>query len=97
MLSRLFKPKADRTSSPPPVDDDPIIAVPIPPLVTLLIALEKQKGAPLAKEEVLAARDGAVCMTMRRSMAWQMAEQRGYRDFNPDDVWNEWQSFLATE
>lgn len=95
MLSRFFKPKADRTVSSSPGDEDPIIAVPIPPLVTLLVALEKQKGAPLAQEEVLKARDDAVCMTMRRSMAWKMAEQRGYRDFNPVDVWNEWQSFLA--
>ena len=96
MLSRLFKPKADKATSPPPVDDDPIIAVPIPPLVTLLVALEKQKGTPLTQEEVLKARDDAICMTMPRSRAWKMAEQRGYRDFNPDDVWNEWQSFLAT-
>jgi len=64
-------------------------------LVTLLVALEEQKGTPLTQEEVLKARDDAVCMTMPRSMAWKMAEQRGYRDFNPEDVWNEWQSFLA--
>lgn len=95
MLSRFFKPKADRAASPLSNDDDPLIAVPIPPLVTLLVALEEQKGTPLTQEEVLKARDDAVCMTMPRSMAWKMAEQRGYRDFNPEDVWNEWQSFLA--
>lgn len=64
--------------------------------MTVLVALEKEKGASLMEEEVLKARDGAICMTMRRSLAWKMAEQRGYRDFNPDTVWDEWQSCIGT-
>lgn len=92
MFSRFFEPKAGR-ATPPSIDDDPVVAVPIPPLVTLLVALEKQKGAPLTEAEVLKARDGAVCMTMPRSGAWKMAEQRGYQDLNPETVWEEWQDF----
>ncbi len=86
MLSKFFKARTSKPDTEPSVTDDPLIVVPIPPLVTLLVALEEQKGAPLIEEEVLRARDDAVCMTMRRSMAWKMAEQRGYRDFDPENV-----------
>ena len=96
MFSKFFKSKARRATFEPPTDDDPLVVVPIPPLVTLLIALEKQKGSPLTEAEVLKTRDEAVCMTMRRSRAWKMAEQRGYRDFDPGNVWGEWQSFLQS-
>jgi hypothetical protein len=93
MLSKFFKPKIASAPPDPPGDDDPLVVVPIPPLVTLLVALEEQKGTALTQEEVLNARNGAVCMTMRRTMAWKMAEQRGYRDFDPENIWDEWQSF----
>lgn len=93
MLPKFFKPKTASPTPEPTGNEDPLVAVPIPPLVTLLVALEERKGAPLTQEEVLQTRDGAVCMTMRRSMAWRMAEQRGYRDFDPENVWDEWQSF----
>ena len=74
-------------------EDEPIVAVPIPPLITILTALEDQKGAPLTEEEVLAARDGAVCMTMSASRARAMAKSRGYEDMNPENVWAEWIEF----
>jgi len=96
MLSRFFKPIATTIAAEPTVENDPVVVVPIPPLVTLLVALEERKGSPLTEAEVLEARDGAICMTMRRSAAWKMAEQRGYRDFDPESVWDEWQSFLKS-
>lgn len=96
MLSKFFKPRATKTTAEPSAEDDPVVVVPIPPLATLLVALENRKGSPLTEAEVLEVRDGAVCMTMRRSAAWKMAEQRGYRDFDPANVWEEWQSFLKS-
>jgi hypothetical protein len=96
MLSKFFKPRATKKAAEPTAEEDPVVVVPIPPLVTLLVELEDRKGRPLTEAEVLEARDGAVCMTMRRSHAWKMAEQRGYPDLDPANVWEEWQSFLKS-
>ena len=71
--------------------EDPVVPVFIPPLITLLRDLERRRRAPLSEAEVLAIRDGAICMTMRRSMARRMAESRGYDDVDPEDVWRQWQ------
>lgn len=74
MLPKFFKRKPKSAASEPPIDNDPLVVVPIPPMVTLLVDLERQKGAPLTHDEVLSARDGSVCMTMHRSQAWKLAE-----------------------
>jgi hypothetical protein len=74
-------------------DQDPLVPVPIPALVVLLTQLEARKGAPLSEDEVLAARDGAVCMMMRQSVAQLSARKRGYADLDPENVWEEWQAF----
>jgi len=72
--------------------DEAVVPVPIPPLVTLLLHLEKQKGAPLTQQEVLSARDNAVCMTMPISVRDELAKKRGYDDINPENVWLDWQA-----
>jgi hypothetical protein len=72
-------------------DDDPVVPVPIPPFVTILAALEREKGWPLTESEVWGARDKAVCMTMRASMRDQMAEARGFADIDMENAWAEWQ------
>ena len=73
--------------------DEPLVPVPIPPLVVLLDALERKKGAPLTEEEVLEARDTAPCITMKLSDARSMAESRGFYDINPENAWAEWLEF----
>ena len=78
-------------SSPP--EDDALVPVPIPPLVAILAALEERKGAALTEDEVLSARDDAVCMQMSRAVARQMERARGYADIDPTDVWAAWQRF----
>lgn len=93
MLSKLFGRKPAANAPDAPDDADPLVAVPFPPLVTLLVALEDAKGAALTEAEVLKTRDKVVCMAVRRSVAWKLAEQRGYRDLNPKNVWEEWQAF----
>lgn len=90
MFRKLF---GSKQPTPPA---EPLVVVPIPPLVTVLVALEKEKGSPLTEEEVLRARDGAVCMTMRVSAAHELAAKRGYRDLNPENVWEEWREFLRS-
>lgn len=70
--------------------DEPLVIVPIPPLVTLLQQYEAAKGSPLTEQEVLDIRGKAVCMTMRRSRADQLSEARGFPDIDPANAWTEW-------
>ena len=70
--------------------DDPLLIVPIPPLVMVLAFHEKEKGAPVTEEEVLAIRGKAVCMAMPQSEAAAMAAARGYDDIAPERAWEEW-------
>ena len=72
--------------------DEPLVAVPIPALIALLLHHERDKGEPLTQQEVESIRDSAVCMTMPRSVAEKMAQQRGYDDINPEHCWEEWQA-----
>lgn len=70
--------------------DDQLVLVAIPPLVTILLHHERKKGGPLTEEEVLAIRDGAVCMTMPLGVAAQMADKRGYDDIRLENAWEDW-------
>jgi len=71
--------------------DQPLDIVPIPALVAVLHAKEREKGEPLTEAEVLEIRDKAVCMAVPRDVHLQMIEKRGYYDLNPENVWIDWQ------
>jgi hypothetical protein len=75
--------------------DDDLIITPIPALCLLLLNIEKQKGSPLTEEEVVAARDGAICMNVPSKVHAAMKEARGYRDLDLDNVWEDWLGFRA--
>jgi hypothetical protein len=90
LLGKKDKEADDAASAPA---DEPVVPVFIPPLVTLLVHHEREKGSPLTQEEVLAIRGKAVCMTMRLSMALEMAERRGYADIPPETCWESWCEF----
>ncbi len=72
------------------MSDPDLVPVPVPALVALLLHLETEKGAPLTEAEVLAARDGAVCMMMPLSVRDEMAASRGYDDIDPERAWAQW-------
>lgn len=76
--------------------DDPLIPVFIPALVVLLVHAERIKGAPLTRDEVPAIRDKGKCMMLRQSMAFEMAEKRGYHDIDPQFAWEAWQDVRAS-
>ncbi|WP_407495175.1 hypothetical protein [Pseudooceanicola sp. MF1-13] len=82
----------DRSQTNP---DDPIVMIFTPALVAVLLVAEEDKGAPLTKDEVIAIRDTAACMTMKRSEAQQMVAHRGYSDVDPDYVWEDFQAVRA--
>lgn len=76
--------------------DEILVSVPIPALVAILLHSAKAKGSPLTESEVLAIRDQAVCITMRYSMAADMAEKRGYDDIRPENVWEDWNAIYPS-
>ena len=67
-----------------------LIPVFVPPLVTILQKKEKDKGAPLTREEVLDIRNNATMILIKASEATKMARSRGYDDIDPDKTWEQW-------
>jgi len=77
-------------------DNEELVPLFIPALSAILLAAEKQKGAPLTKEEVLDIRDNSTSIMSPKSMVKSMAEKRGYGDIDPENCWNEWQLLRKT-
>ncbi len=75
--------------------EEPLVPFFIPSLITLLANEERAKGSPLTADEVIAIRNRGVVIALRRSVANEVAEQRGYDDIDPENVWQEWQSVRA--
>lgn len=62
----------------------------MPPLIQILLFEEKEKGASLTEEEVINIRDYAVWMTLRKSRAEKLSEERGWSDIDPVNCWEDW-------
>jgi hypothetical protein len=73
--------------------DEELMPVPIPALCILFAHLEKKKGAPLSRAEVLAARDSADCIMLPLSIKRRMDVARGYADLDPENAWQDWLAF----
>ena len=71
--------------------EDKLILTFVPSLVSLLLASEERKGAPLAQQEVLEIRDKATVEALPEDVAAKVAVERGYRDIDADHCWEEWQ------
>ncbi|PMW99569.1 hypothetical protein C1X59_17265 [Pseudomonas sp. FW215-R2] len=52
---------------------------------------ETDKGSPLTESEVLKIRDQATCVAVPFDVAFDMENERGFRDLVAEDCWNEWQ------
>lgn len=61
----------------------------IPALVTLLTALEEERG-PLTRTQVEDIRDKARCMTVAHRDAQKLERSRGYADLDPELAWEQW-------
>lgn len=72
-----------------------LVPVPLNPLIWLLGAREKQKGAPLTEAEVHAIRDEAKCVVMPPENANAffsvLDAQAPVPRIDPERVWVEWQ------
>jgi len=76
-------------------ESEPLVIIPVLALGGLLLILEQRKGSPLTQQEVLQARDKAVCMALPLSEKIALDGKLGYRDINPENVWEEWLLFRA--
>jgi hypothetical protein len=92
LFDRLF---GTGGQQPPPPNDDVLVPVPIPPLVSMLIRARNDHGRELSEAEVLEVRDNCGCIMMSKSHADQMAEKRGYDDVRPELVWEDWKVVVA--
>ena len=73
------------------MSEDKLILTFIPSLVSLLLAREESKGAPLTEQEVLESRDKAAVVALPEDVAAKVAAERGYCDIDADHCWEEWQ------
>ena len=71
--------------------DDELIITPVPALVAILLAKEKEKGTPLTQAEVEEITDKAECIAMPRHARQKVDESRGYEDIDPERAWEQWQ------
>ena len=73
------------------MSDELLIPTFIPPLITLLVNAERQKGSALDPGEVFNVRDRGVCVMLPKSEATQLAKASGYDDIDPEHAWDQWQ------
>jgi hypothetical protein len=71
------------------------VRVYVNPLIAMLYAAERKKGAPLTEAEVLHIRDTTVSVEMTPSQAQKfyasLDAQVSVHRMNPDHLWAEWQ------
>ncbi|WP_394517406.1 hypothetical protein [Pantoea sp. SGAir0175] len=67
----------------------------VPPLITLLLNRESEKGSPLTEDEVNNIRDDATAISLDSETALAMMKSRGYRDIDPENCWAEWLAFRS--
>jgi len=77
------------------VSDDELVIIFSPPLVTLLLAAERQQGRPLTERQVIDLRDDATCLRVPLAVAEAMEQERGYADLDPERCWDEWLAVRA--
>jgi len=86
LFKRRTKPAATTST------EEHLLIVPIPSLVSSLLALETEKGSPLTEAEVLEARDKAPSVAMPAHALAAVTKDRGYDDIDPENAWAEWQA-----
>lgn len=62
----------------------------IPSLLEMLTFNEKDKGSDLNEDEVWNLRDKSICMTINLEAFKKIEEERGYKDIDPENCWEDW-------
>jgi hypothetical protein len=77
-------------------DEQHLVPVFIPPLVTVLAHAEAQNPGRLTQAEVLAIRDRSVCLMLPEEQARALIARRG-PDIDPENCWADWQQIQEGE
>jgi hypothetical protein len=72
-------------------NSEKLLLYPMPSLVATLLNRENAKGCPLTEEEVINIRDSCPSVAVPPEVAEKIDEERGYKDINPENCWEEWQ------
>ena len=72
-------------------DSEELVIYPVPSLVATLLNRERAKGSPLTEDEVMQIRNTCTSIAVRSDVARKMDEQRGYKDIDPENCWEQWQ------
>jgi hypothetical protein len=80
----------------PPRASGGLVLVPIPTLVALLMAKERELGVPLGRGQVEAIARGAVTMAMPLARAIELERARGHADIDPELAFEQWSIVRAT-
>ena len=71
--------------------DTDLIPVFTPSLVSVLVARELEKGAPLTEQEVITICERSTKVLFRTGEALRLIAKRGYKDVDPGRCWETWQ------
>jgi hypothetical protein len=71
--------------------EEPLFALIIPSLASVLCWLEATLGAPLSEEDVQYIAKVSPAVTMAASMRAPFEEARSYADIDPESAWDQWQ------
>ena len=66
-------------------------------LISLIINEQEKKGRQLTLIELELLRDNATCIALPKSESKQIIESRGYRDINPENLWEEYLEYLTND
>lgn len=68
----------------------------VPELALVLTWKEKEKGMDLTEKEVLETLGKAVAIMVSIEDKIKLDQARGYRDLDPDNIWQEWCEYKAS-
>ena len=63
----------------------------MPSLLATLVNREQAKGSALTEAEVIQIRDNCPSVAVPIDVVPKIEEERGYKDIDPERVWEEWQ------
>ncbi|RBP45796.1 hypothetical protein DES53_102178 [Roseimicrobium gellanilyticum] len=72
-------------------ESEELIIYPVPSLVATLLNRGRAKGSPLTEQEVIQIHDVCPSIALRPDQVRQIEDQRGYKDIDPENCWEEWQ------
>ena len=78
------------------INEERLMIMPMPSLVSVLLNQEQEKGAPLTEAEVLAIRDTCECTMVPYDIVPQIVEARGYEDIRAEHAWEDWNAIRPT-